>query len=84
MKELSDEDALKQLQPVAVGGEKGSLFEVCGRTRPTNGPAKESLEIIAALVHHPDGSWFYKISGRPAVVEGQKPAFLEFLKSIQI
>ncbi len=78
MPNLKDEDAIKELHPVEVGGEKGSMFEVSGTNK--NGP----LEIVTAMVHHPDGSWFYKISGEPAQVETQKPAFVEFLKSIQI
>ncbi len=76
--DLKDEEAIKELHPVEVGGEKGSLFEVSGTSK--NGP----MEMVTAMVHHPDGSWFYKLAGEPSVVEGQKTAFIAFLKSIQI
>ena len=78
MPHLEEQDALKQLQPVDVGGEQGRMFEVSGQN--TNGPVK----MITAMVHHPDGSWFYKLAGDPAQVDPQKTAFVEFLKSIQI
>jgi len=78
LKPLSEAEALKQLQTVEVGGEKGSLFEVSGET--TNGP----LMMVTAMVHHPDGSWFYKLAGEPSVVEAKKAEFIEFLKSIQV
>lgn len=76
--ELKEPDALKELRPVEVGGETGSMFEVTGNNK--GGPVK----IVTAMVHHPDGSWFYKLSGDPAVVDAQKATFVEFLKSIQI
>ncbi|MDB6108701.1 MAG: hypothetical protein JWR69_451 [Pedosphaera sp.] len=75
---LSNEDALKQLQAVEVSAEKGNLFEVSGTNK--DGP----FSILTAFVHHPDGSWFYKLAGDVALVQAQKPVFIEFLKSIQI
>jgi hypothetical protein len=36
------------------------------------------------MAHRADASWFYKLSGDTALVEAQKPAFIEFLKSIQM
>lgn len=77
-KPLSEEEALKQLQPVEFAGEKGSLFEVSGDT--TNGP----LKMLTAMLHHPDGSWFCKIAGDPSVVDANRAKFIEFLKSIQM
>jgi hypothetical protein len=75
---LSDADALKQFQSVEVGTEKGNLFEVSGTSKDT------PFSILTAFVHHPDGSWFYKLSGDADLVRDQKPVFIEFLKSIQI
>ena len=42
------------------------------------------LRIVTAFVHRPDGSWFYKLQGGEAVVAAQKPAFVEFLKTVRI
>lgn len=75
---LSDEESQKQFQPVDVGGEQGLLFELNGGT--SNAPQRR---IITAMVHQPDSSLFYKLSGDAALVEAQKPVFLSFLKSIQ-
>jgi hypothetical protein len=77
--ELSDEEALKQFQPVQIGAEQGNLFEVSGKAK-----SGISMRILTAFVHHPDGSWFYRLSGDSALVAEQKPIFIEFLKSIQI
>ena len=77
---LSREDAAKQLQPVEVGGEPGNLFEISGASREGSSPVR----IVTAMVHRPDSSWFYKLTGDAALVEAQKPAFIEFLKSIRI
>lgn len=80
LKPLSDEEVAGQLQDVVIGGENGKLFEVAGKSAEGEAPAR----IITAMVHRSDASWFYKLSGDAAVVETQRPAFIEFLKSIQI
>jgi hypothetical protein len=76
--QLTDDEVAKQLHPVEVGTQRGNLFELSGTRKD------QTLRIVTVVVHHPDGSWFYRISGDPDVVENQKPAFLAFLKSIQI
>src|SRR4051812_30728553 len=45
LKPLSDDEALNQLKPVEVGGEKGSLFELSGKSD------KETIQIIMVIVH---------------------------------
>ena len=77
---LNREDAAKQFEAVEVGGEKGNLFQIEGKPQDGSGPAR----IVTAMVHRPDSSWFYKLAGDAALVEAQKPAFIEFLKSIRI
>jgi hypothetical protein len=76
LKELPREEAIKQLQPVEVAGGKGMLFETSSDTN--------DLRIVTAILHQPDGSWFYKLSGDAAVVEKEKGAFLDFLKSVRV
>ena len=80
LKPLSNDVVMAQLQDVVVGGENGKLFEVAGKAAEGEAPAR----IVTAMVHRSDASWFYKLSGDAALVEAQKPAFIEFLKSIQI
>jgi hypothetical protein len=77
---LSREEATKQFEAVEVGGEKGNLFQIEGKPEGSSGPAR----IVTAMVHRPDASWFYKLAGDAALVEAQKPAFIEFLKSIRM
>lgn len=75
---LSGEDVQKALSEVEIAGGKGQLFEING-TRDG-----KSTRIITAMQHGQDGaSWFYKLSGDEAVVNAQKPAFLEFVKSVR-
>lgn len=77
---LDREEALKQFEKVDVGGESGNLFQIEGKAEGQTAPAR----IITAMVHRDDASWFYKLSGDGAVVSAQKPAFIEFLKSIRL
>lgn len=79
LKPLSEEESLKQMTPVEAGGEKGKLFEVAGKTKDGH-----SVEIVTAIVHRPDGSWFYRLAGDPAVVSAQKAAFMDFIKTVRI
>ena len=80
LESASAEEVAKQLQPVDVGGKAGSLFDLTGK----GGSGSEPFRIVTAVVHQPEGSWFYKLSGESALVEAEKPKFIEFLKSIQI
>ena len=73
---LNRDEALKQFQQVEVGGRKGNLFEISSQAEP--------LKIITVVVHEPEGSWFYKLSGDTPVVDKEKPQFLEFLKTIKV
>jgi hypothetical protein len=77
---LTREEAARQFTPVEVAGEPGNLFEIAGKPEDGSEPAS----IVTAMVHRMDASWFYKLSGDTSVVEAQKPAFLEFLKSIRL
>jgi hypothetical protein len=77
---LSVEDVERQLQPVTVGGETGRLFQLEGIPQKTS----NAVRIVTAVVHGSQASWFYKLAGDPPLVEAQKGAFLDFLKSIRI
>lgn len=75
---LPDDEARKSLSDVEIAGGKGQLFEISGTSsgKPTR--------IITVISQASDTSWFYKLSGDNAVVTAQKPAFLEFLKSVRM
>jgi hypothetical protein len=61
-------------QPVAIGSEQGKLYEV--------GDDKSAKHILAAVLEKGGMTWYFKMNGDDAVVKEQKPAFLDFLKSI--
>ena len=61
-------------QPVTVGPGQGKLFEIADGKTPGR--------IIVAVLDRDGMSWYFKMRGGDAVVRDQKPAFLEFLKSV--
>lgn len=75
---LSEEEAVKTLQDVAIAGDTGKMFEVNDQAEG------QSRRFIVAFLHRPEGSLFFKIQGDDAGVTAQKPAFFEFLKSIKV
>jgi len=75
-----EEEIAHQLEPVEVGGEKGVLFDLTSEA----GEGSKAVRIVTAMVHRAEASWFYKLSGDAALIEAQKPAFIEFLKSVQL
>ncbi len=75
---LSDQDVVKEFTPVEIAGGQGQLFEVTGMN------AGQTLRIVTAFAHVGGDSWFYKLQGSDAAVAAQKPAFIEFLKSVKI
>ncbi|MDB6023012.1 MAG: hypothetical protein JWQ04_2869 [Pedosphaera sp.] len=80
LRDLSDAELAKIVEPVEIGGEKGSLIDLsAGTSNPTNNSADR---IMVAVVPHGGATWFFKLAGVSDVVAAQKPALLDFLKSI--
>jgi len=61
-------------EPVTIGSAQGKLFEI--------GDGKTPGRILVAALDRDGLSWYFKMRGDDSVVRDQKPAFLEFLKSI--
>lgn len=79
---LTEDELPKLVQPAVIAGADGKLFDITGARKSDD--AKPADRIIVAL-HKTEGtSWFIKMTGDPALVEQQKPAFLSFLKSISL
>jgi len=76
---IDGEELAKALEPVAIGGENGRMFEVLG-AREGGAP----LRIVTAFFHTAKASWFFKMAGDEGLVTAQKPSFKEFLKSVQV
>jgi len=75
---VPQEELEKVLQPTEIAGEQGTSFEINGKTMDGK-PSRT----VTGMLHKPDKSWFFKLSGDDGAVAAQKPAFLEFLKSIR-
>jgi len=75
---MLDDELQKAAENVEAGGQPAQLYDIAG-TNPGNGGA----ERILGVIQHRDGmAWFYKMTGDADLVEQQKPAFVEFLKSL--
>lgn len=73
------EDAMeKAAETVEIAGASGMLFDVAGL--PPG--AEQQTRILAAILHRPSATWYFKMTGDDALVSAQKPAFVEFLARI--
>lgn len=61
-------------EPVTIGPGQGKLFEIADGKKPGR--------IIVAVLDHDGMNWYFKMRGEDAIVREQKPAFLQFLKSV--
>jgi len=74
---LSDDETKAQLKDVAIGSEKGRMFDLSAER---NG---EPVRIVTAFLHRGGKTWFFKLQGTPTAVADQTNAFEAFLKSVQ-
>lgn len=77
---LSNEELAKIVEPVAIGGETGSLINLSAGT--SSGTNSSADSILVAVVPHGGVTWFFKFSGAVEAVTAQKPVLLDFLKSV--
>jgi hypothetical protein len=63
---------------VAIGTNQGRLFDLISESTGTNGQPR----IVIAVLSAARSSWYFNLAGEAKTVEVQKPAFLEFLKSV--
>jgi hypothetical protein len=79
--EMTEEELNHDMEPVQIGGEKGSLIDL---NRAMATAATNNVRVMLAVFSGGGITWFFKFDGDPETVSSQKPAFIEFLKSIQI
>jgi hypothetical protein len=75
---VSAEELDKLAQPVDIAGQPAKLYEQTGTAQG----APDKTTILAAITRRGGVAWFFKMTGNEAVVAEQKPAFIEFLKSV--
>ena len=75
---VSEAELAKLVQPVEIAGQSASLYEQAG----SNAGSGDKTNILAAITRRDGTAWFFKMTGNDALVTEQKPAFIEFLKSV--
>jgi hypothetical protein len=72
-----EEDLAKLSEPVDIAGQPAQLYDQDGEDA-----AGDKTRILAATLRREDVAWFFKMTGPDQLVAQQKPAFVEFLKSV--
>jgi hypothetical protein len=75
---VSEAELAKLAQPLEIAGQPASLYEQAG----SNAGSVDKTNILAAITRRDGTAWFFKMTGNAALVTEQKPAFVEFLKSV--
>lgn len=74
---LSEEEAVKALSPLAADGAEAQSFEIEG-TRDG-----KAIGIVTAMLHRPEGTWFFKLAGDGPAVSAHKAEFFDFVKTVR-
>ena len=77
---VSGPDVDQQAETVAIGADQGKLFDLASEQPIIDG--KFRARILVAMMTRGTMSWFFKMNGADAFVASQKPAFIQFLKTI--
>jgi hypothetical protein len=75
---LKEEEFAKLGQPIEIAGQPSQLYDQAGENAASGGKTR----ILGAVLHREGMAWFFKMTGDDALVAQQKPAFVEFLKSL--
>lgn len=74
----ADDELQNAAQNVEVGDQPAQLYDIAGQN-----PASGETNRILGVIQHRDGTaWFFKMTGAGDLVEQQKSAFIDFLKSV--
>ncbi len=72
---IGESELAGAMQPRTFGAQPGYWVEIAA---PESG-----RRLVAAAVQKGNQSWFYKLSGEAAVVDREKPVFLQFVESAE-
>lgn len=75
---ISETELAATLTPLSAHGLALQVVDLAG------GTADSPLRMLGAIVPLGDATWFFKLTGPDALVAQEKPAFLEFLKTVRI
>ena len=77
---MTESEMATVMEPVSVGSEKGAMIDLAQATAAATN--NTTARVLLAVYPRADITWFFKLAGDSAAVTAQKPAFLQFLKSI--
>ena len=77
---LQETEFSRLVERVDVGQEKGALIDFTGATSSSNTAAPN--RVMLAVLRHDGITWFFKLAGDSGLLAAQKPALLDFLKSV--
>ena len=75
----ADDDLRKAAQQIEIAGESAELYDVAGKNPADGKPTR----ILGAIQHRGDVAWFFKMTGDDELVKSEKPALIEFLKTLK-
>ena len=75
---MTDDELQKAAENIEAGGQPAQLYDIAGKNLAGGGAER----ILGVIQHRAGTAWFYKMTGDADLVEQQKPAFVEFLKSL--
>jgi hypothetical protein len=78
---LNKEEVTAQAKPVEVGDAKGDLFDLMSEKSKPGTISK--TRTVGAIAEREGVLWFVKMTGSDDLVAEQKPAFVDFLKSLR-
>jgi hypothetical protein len=76
---VAEPELAKLAEKVQIAGSDASLYDQAGVNPAEGGRSR----ILAAILHREGMAWFFKMTGDDDLVAQQKPAFVEFLKSLR-
>ena len=74
LSEITQAELKEQTQTVQIGDQQGELYQMPGA----------EISVAAAVAHVGDTSWFFKMTGPPALIESQLAPFRQFLASVRL
>lgn len=77
---IAEEELARDIQKLDVAGAEAELFDLVSDKGIVE---NDKGRVVVAMLPHGGMTWFFKMSGEDEAVRAQKPAFIEFLKSVE-
>ena len=77
--QLQEAEVNQLATPLEVQGGKAMMVDMTGANAATG----QKTRLVGAILRQPDRTWFYKLMGSEELVEREKAAFTQFVKTAQ-